>query len=102
MANPWQGPFPWVNETKDGWDWTSPVGTFPANGYGLVDMGGKVWEWTSSVYAVSPGQQPRRTVKGGSFLCADHYCTRYGPSALMGQTLDAPTCHMGFRCAQDG
>lgn len=102
MATTWQGPFPWLNETKDGWDGTSPVGTFAANGYGLLDMCGNVWEWTSSVYAVSPGQQGRQIVKGGSFLCADNYCMRYRPSALIGQTLDTSTCHMGFRCAQDG
>lgn len=101
LANVWQGPFPWVNQESDGWFWTSPVGSFPANGYGLVDVCGNVWEWTSTPYAVSEGEQARRVIKGGSFLCADNYCHRFRPSALMGQTLDTATCHMGFRCAAD-
>lgn len=101
MANTWQGPFPWHNEKQDGWDWTSPVGHYPANGYGLFDVCGNVWEWTSTPWLVQPGQQERRVVKGGSFLCADNYCLRYRPSALIAQTLDTATCHMGFRCAAD-
>ncbi len=99
LANVWQGPFPWDNKETDGWFWTSPVGSFPANGYGLVDVCGNVWEWTSTPYAVPEGEQERRVIKGGSFLCADNYCHRFRPSALMGQTLDTATCHMGFRCA---
>ncbi len=103
MANIWQGAFPWTNEEEDGWFWTSPVGTFPANGYGLVDVCGNVWEWTKSAYlpTPTPGEQERRIIKGGSFLCAENYCVRYRPSALQGQTLDTATCHMGFRCAQN-
>lgn len=101
LANVWQGPFPWDNQETDGWFWTSPVGSFPANGYGLVDVCGNVWEWTSTPYAVPEGEQERRVIKGGSFLCADNYCHRFRPSALMGQTLDTATCHMGFRCAAD-
>ena len=101
LANVWQGPFPWDNKETDGWFWTSPVGSFPANAYGLVDVCGNVWEWTSTPYAVSEGEQERRVIKGGSFLCADNYCHRFRPSALMGQTLDTATCHMGFRCAAD-
>lgn len=101
LANVWQGPFPWDNKETDGWFWTSPVGSFPANGYGLVDVCGNVWEWTSTPFAVPAGEQERRVIKGGSFLCADNYCHRFRPSALMGQTLDTATCHMGFRCAAD-
>ena len=101
LANVWQGPFPWGNKETDGWFWTSPAGSFPANGYGLVDVCGNVWEWTSTPYAVPEGEQERRVIKGGSFLCADNYCHRFRPSALMGQTLDTATCHMGFRCAAD-
>jgi len=101
LANVWQGPFPWINEQKDGWFWTSPVGHFPANGYGLVDVCGNVWEWTSTVYPVPAEEQKRRVIKGGSFLCAENYCHRFRPAALMGQTLDTATCHMGFRCAAD-
>ena len=101
LANVWQGPFPWDNKETDGWFWTSPIGSFPANGYGLVDVCGNVWEWTSTPYSVPEGEQERRVIKGGSFLCADNYCHRFRPSALMGQTLDTATCHMGFRCAAD-
>ena len=101
LANVLQGPFPWDNKETDGWFWTSPVGSFPANGYGLVDVCGNVWEWTSTPFAVPAGEQERRVIKGGSFLCADNYCHRFRPSALMGQTLDTATCHMGFRCAAD-
>ena len=101
MANIWQGPFPWLNHQLDGWFWTSPVGSFPANGYGLVDVCGNVWEWSSTNYPVPEGEQERRVIKGGSYLCADNYCHRYRPSALQGQTVDTATCHMGFRCARD-
>lgn len=101
LANVWQGPFPWLNEQSDGWFWTSPVGSFPANGYGLVDMCGNVWEWTSTLFPVPKGEQERRIIKGGSFLCAENYCHRFRPAALMGQTTDTATCHMGFRCALD-
>ena len=66
-----------------------------------MDVCGNVWEWTSSSYPVPSGEQERRIVKGGSYLCADNYCMRYRPSAVMGQTLDTATCHMGFRCASD-
>lgn len=101
IANTWQGPFPWSNTQEDGWLWTSPVGTYPANGFGLLDVCGNVWEWTTTPWPVAAGEQERRVVKGGSFLCADNYCLRYRPSALIAQTLDTSTCHMGFRCAAD-
>jgi len=101
MANIWQGAFPWVNQQLDGWFWTSPVGSFPANGYGLLDICGNVWEWSSTKHPVPEGEQERRVIKGGSFLCADNYCHRYRPSALQGQTFDTATCHMGFRCAKE-
>ena len=101
MANTWQGPFPWHNESLDGWAGTSPVGAFPANGYGLVDVCGNVWEWTSTPYPTPAGEQQRCIVKGGSFLCADNYRMRYRPSALIAQTLDTSTCYLGFRCASD-
>ncbi len=101
LANTWQGPFPWANQKIDGWYWTSPVGEFPPNGYGMVDVCGNVWEWTSTEYPVSGDEQERRIIKGGSFLCAENYCHRFRPSALMGQTLDTASCHMGFRCASD-
>jgi sulfatase modifying factor 1 len=125
MANTWQGEFPWQNTEQDGYRWTSPVGAFPANGYGLFDMAGNVWQWTSDWYDAhaapahrccvvenprggreershdpsgAPVTLPRKVVKGGSFLCAPNYCLRYRPAARMGQTIDTSTCHVGFRC----
>ena len=113
MANTWQGRFPWENLQLDGYEGTSPVGAFPPNGYGLYDMIGNVWEWTTSPF-ISPGaegvknsccsasepdtQAARRVVKGGSHLCAPNYCLRYRPAARQGQAVDTSTCHIGFRC----
>jgi formylglycine-generating enzyme len=121
MANTWQGEFPWENLLEDGYEWTSPVGSFPPNGYGLFDMAGNVWEWTSDCYqehaavakaccSASAARErsmdprtprariPRRVMKGGSFLCASNYCRRYRPAARMAQPVDTSTCHLGFRC----
>jgi formylglycine-generating enzyme len=111
MANTWQGRFPFENLGEDGYEGTSPVDAFPANGYGLHDMAGNVWEWTTTPYAArSDADQtccrpddpdPRKTlrvVKGGSHLCAPNYCFRYRPSARQGESVDSATCHIGFRC----
>jgi sulfatase modifying factor 1 len=114
MANTWQGAFPWRNTGSHGWVGTSPVGSFPANGYGLFDMIGNVWEWTSSPYSsrhdleaaaccapsahANPGEA-RRVLKGGSHLCAPEYCLRYRPAARSPQSDDTSTTHIGFRCA---
>jgi formylglycine-generating enzyme required for sulfatase activity len=123
MANTWQGEFPWQNLMTDGWAGTSPVKSFPANGYGLFDMAGNVWEWTSDYFLASRGGQlrscctprnprvtseeagvsvgerfPRRVTKGGSHLCAPNYCLRYRPAARQAQAIDTSTCHIGFRC----
>jgi formylglycine-generating enzyme len=110
MANTWQGEFPWQNLRIDGYEGTSPVGAFPANGYGLYDMIGNVWEWTCDPFdEVAPpaccgpdaGEAdafPRRVIKGGSHLCAPNYCLRYRPAARQGETVDTSTCHLGFRC----
>jgi formylglycine-generating enzyme required for sulfatase activity len=125
MANTWQGQFPWQNLLTDGYEGTSPVGSFPANGYGLYDVAGNVWEWTcdyftarhavtdsccaprnprmttpaAGVAAAGPGPQlPRRVIKGGSHLCAPNYCLRYRPAARQGEAIDTATCHLGFRC----
>ncbi len=118
MANTWQGEFPWENLKLDGFEGSSPVGAFPANGFGLFDMAGNVWEWTSEIYA-SPrsdrdgrpccarnGRQhgfgadgiPVKVLKGGSFLCAPNYCLRYRPAARQGLAIDTSACHIGFRC----
>jgi formylglycine-generating enzyme required for sulfatase activity len=118
LANLWQGEFPHHNTRLDGWERTSPVGAFPANPFGLLDMIGNVWEWTDDWYqthaanasgsprsreaSIDPASQhgtiPRKVVKGGSFLCAPGYCRRYRPAARMAQGIDTSTCHLGFRC----
>ena len=110
MANTWQGEFPWQNLREDGYEGTAPVGSFAPNGYGLYDMAGNVWEWTTDWFdpeATPPrsccttnaaAPVPRRVMKGGSYLCAPNYCRRYRPAARMAQDIDTATCHLGFRC----
>jgi len=127
MANTWQGAFPNENLATDGYTRTSPVGAFPPNGYGLSDMIGNVWEWTTDWFssrhtADAPkaccipenprggreadsydecnptGRIPRKVVKGGSFLCAPNYCRRYRPAARHAQPIDTGMSHVGFRC----
>ena len=114
MANFWQGEFPWQNLMVDGWPGTSPVGSFSPNGYGLLDMTGNVWEWTSDAFdprdATTPCCAPespverfaRRVIKGGSHLCAPNYCLRFRPAARQGETIDTSTAHIGFRCIVRG
>jgi formylglycine-generating enzyme required for sulfatase activity len=114
MANTWQGRFPYRNDGALGWVGTSPVGSFPANGFGLDDMIGNVWEWTTTRYAAhhrvgekptgccTPISEPdpavNQTLKGGSHLCAPEYCHRYRPAARSPQSQDSATTHIGFRC----
>jgi sulfatase modifying factor 1 len=124
MANTWQGEFPWRNLLLDGHEGTSPVATYPANGYGLYDMAGNVWEWTADCFRprhradaaadaccaprnprvgaaqarLQAGDIPRRVIKGGSHLCAPSYCLRYRPAARQGEAVDTSTGHLGFRC----
>jgi formylglycine-generating enzyme required for sulfatase activity len=128
LANTWQGEFPWQNLLLDGYAGTSPAGAFPANGYGLYDMAGNVWEWTRDYFrprhgsgstaatpatapccaprnpvVTEPGRDvaraiPRRVIKGGSHLCAPSYCLRYRPAARQGEAIDTSTTHIGFRC----
>jgi formylglycine-generating enzyme required for sulfatase activity len=119
MANTWQGEFPYENTLLDGFEGTSPVGRFPPNGYGLYDVAGNVWEWTTDWYtsnhqpgspccagdlraaSIDPNDStaiPRKVMKGGSHLCAPNYCQRYRPAARMAQAIDTTTNHLGFRC----
>lgn len=113
MANIWQGDFPWRNLALDGYDRTSPVGAFPANGYGLQDMIGNVWEWTITPFN-NPGrgsgkrsccakggeEKNMRVLKGGSHLCAPDYCQRYRAPARSPQAPDTTSSHIGFRCVR--
>jgi len=112
MANTWQGAFPYRNEGAGGWRGTSPVGSFPPNSFGLVDMIGNVWEWTTTPYTqrhtveapccvVGDPSDGRRVLKGGSHLCAPEYCLRYRPAARSPQSDDTSTTHIGFRCVRD-
>jgi formylglycine-generating enzyme required for sulfatase activity len=127
FANTWQGAFPHENLAQDGYERTSPVDAFPPNGYGLHDMIGNVWEWTSDWYSsrheadapkaccipenprggdekesFDPCQPtvriPRKVLKGGSHLCAPNYCRRYRPAARHAQPVDTSSSHIGFRC----
>lgn len=132
LANYWRGLFPFANQREDGGYRTTPVRSYPANGYGLFDMIGNVWEWTQDWYADSGSggtkrrpccaianprggtlrgsfdpDQPqvrigRRVLKGGSHLCAANYCQRYRPAARHPQMIDSATSHIGFRCVSKG
>jgi sulfatase modifying factor 1 len=112
QANTWQGLFPVLDTAQDGFGGAAPVGCFAANGYGLFDMIGNVWELTADEYTDSHAFGPllraggpmgtasgatRRVIKGGSFLCAPNYCRRYRAGARQPQEDDLATSHLGFR-----
>ncbi|KQV83839.1 formylglycine-generating enzyme family protein [Rhizobium sp. Root1220] len=127
MANTWQGTFPTLSTKPKGHERTSAVRSFPPNAYGLYDMIGNVWEWTSDYWttrhaepaaksccipqnprggAIDGSYDPRqpeiriarRVLKGGSHLCAPNYCRRYRPAARHAEPEDTSTSHVGFRC----
>jgi sulfatase modifying factor 1 len=125
MANTFQGNFPNKNNDDDGYDTTSPVTSFPTNGYGLYDMAGNVWQWVSDWYRpdyygqlAASGEVTRnptgpndsfdpeerdvkkRVMRGGSFLCTDQYCSRYMVGTRGKGDVSTGTNHLGFRCVK--
>lgn len=98
QANHWQGPFPVLDAGVDGYAYSpAPVGCFPANGFGLYDMAGNVWEWTKDVHGKDGASSSHRVIKGGSYLCSDDFCFRYRPAARQPGPPDTGASHIGFR-----
>lgn len=124
QANFWQGPFPYINSEEDGYFSTAPVKSYPPNGYGLYDMAGNVWEWTADkyhhdAYSMSRSDKvlanpkgpdtsfdpqepgiPKRSMRGGSFLCHESYCSGYRVARRMKSSEDSGFNHAGFRCVK--
>ncbi|MCH2214293.1 MAG: formylglycine-generating enzyme family protein [Flavobacteriales bacterium] len=125
LANFFQGEFPYDLKALDGFKYSAPVGSFEPNSYGIYDMIGNVWEWTSDYYQPDikkqyaamglkvcrnplgpsssfdpndPYATEKRVIKGGSFLCSEQYCSNYRPSARMATSFDSGQNHLGFRC----
>ncbi|QPH39352.1 formylglycine-generating enzyme family protein [Pedobacter endophyticus] len=128
LANFFQGSFPLMNTKNDGFERTAPVKSFAPDAYGLYDMIGNVWEWTSDWYtadihelnrknlkagfcsnprgpekSADPNEPttPKRVIKGGSFLCSEQYCSNYRPDARMATAFDSGQTHLGFRCVKE-
>ncbi len=111
MANTWQGIFPISDSGEDGFFSTASVGNFPSNAYGLYDMAGNVWEWTADWYSPtyfgsSPISNPpgpeggsEKVIRGGSWLCAQNYCSGYRVAARQMTPADSGLNNLGFRCA---
>jgi len=120
QANTWQGEFPHKNTLEDGYLGTAPVASFPANGYGLHDMAGNVWQWCadwyqpayqlslgvrnpqgpSSGYDPTEGGMAKRVQRGGSFLCCDNYCVRFKVGGRGKGEPESTANHIGFRCVK--
>lgn len=128
-ANTWQGNFPYRNDGANGWIYSAPVGSFPPNGYGLHEMTGNTWEWTTTPWTSQhiidchcgaggprsddservpvagsqdgPSADTQFVTKGGSFLCSPDYCFRFRPAARSPQSPDSSTVHLGFRLVRD-
>jgi sulfatase modifying factor 1 len=123
-ANTWEGKFPYFNTKADGYITAAPVKSYMPNGYGLYDMAGNVWEWCSDWYnadyyktiagttSINPQgadkfldpqdpYTPKRSLRGGSFLCNDSYCSGYRVARRMKSSPDTGLEHTGFRCVKD-
>ena len=113
LANWWQGMFPANNTAEDGFIGRAPVKSFPPNGYGIYDMTGNVWEWCSDWFdedyykrsakhePLGPESGDERVIRGGSFLCAENYCSNYRVAGRSHSTPDSAMNNLGFRCVRD-
>jgi formylglycine-generating enzyme len=110
QCNVWQGTFPVKNTAEDGHRGTAPVRSYPPNGFGLYEMVGNVWEWTSDYWSTDHGTKPlrnptgppsgeSRVMRGGSYLCHASYCTRYRVGARSSNEPASSSGNVGFRCA---